>query len=50
MPQNTYQMGRAAPWAKAAVRIASFEKKPASGGIPAMASVAIHMSAAVHGR
>jgi hypothetical protein len=33
--------------ANAAPRISSFEKKPASGGMPAMASVAIHISAQV---
>jgi hypothetical protein len=30
-------------------RISSFEKNPESGGIPAMASVAIHINANVHG-
>jgi len=30
------------------VRISSFEKKPESGGTPAIASVAIHIKAVVH--
>jgi hypothetical protein len=34
---------------KTEVRISSFEKKPANGGTPAMASVAIHISAQVTG-
>ena len=38
------------PRAYAAVRIASLEKKPARGGRPAIASVAIHMRTNVTGR
>src|SRR5207237_1191096 len=41
--------GGPAAAANAAPRIPAFEEKPANGGIPAIARVAIHMSAAVHG-
>ncbi len=49
MAQKAYHRGCTAASANAAPRISSLEKNPANGGIPAIASVAIHMSAAVHG-
>jgi len=50
IPQNRYQAGTAAPRANAAPRISSLEKNPDSGGTPAIARVAIHITAHVHGR
>ncbi len=48
--QYASQIGSAVPRANAAPRISSFEKNPENGGMPAIASVAIHIRLAVHGR